>query len=122
MPTVLIAGANRGIGLEFVRQYAADGWAVIAGCRRPDEAADLQALARDGAVEVHAVDTASDTEVGAFKGAVGDRPLDLVIANAGAALRSNAPGTINNKCFFIFSPFWSPARWPRRPPTGPVLQ
>ena len=33
MATVLITGANRGIGLEFVRQYAADGWHVIAACR-----------------------------------------------------------------------------------------
>ena len=38
MPRVLVTGANRGIGLEFVRQYAADGWQVIACCRRPDEA------------------------------------------------------------------------------------
>ena len=81
MPTVLIAGANRGIGLEFARQYAADGWTVIAGCRRPDEANDLKGL--DGDVQVHAVDTTDATEVGSFKGAVGDRPLDLVIANAG---------------------------------------
>ena len=83
MSTVLIAGANRGIGLEFARQYAADGWTVVAGCRRPDEATELQALTKEGKVEVHAVDTASDEEVGSFKGAVGERPLDLVIANAG---------------------------------------
>ena len=83
MPTVLIAGANRGIGLEFVRQYAADGWSVIAGCRRPDEASELQALAKDGAVEVHAVDTAEETEVASFKGAVGERPLDIAIVVAG---------------------------------------
>ena len=42
--TVLITGANRGIGLEFVRQYADKGWHVIATCRRPDEAEALQAL------------------------------------------------------------------------------
>ena len=83
MPTVLVVGANRGIGLEFVRQYAADGWRVVAGCRRPDEASDLQALAQDGEVEVHAVDTTAAAQVGSFKSAVGDRPLDLVIANAG---------------------------------------
>ena len=35
MPTVLITGANRGLGLEFARQYAADGWSVIATCRNP---------------------------------------------------------------------------------------
>ena len=79
MPTVLITGANRGLGLEFARQYAADGWTVVAGCRRPDEAAELKATG----AEVHAVDVADATEVGSFKGAVGDRSLDLVIANAG---------------------------------------
>ena len=83
MPTVLVAGANRGIGLEFVRQYAADGWEVVGGCRRPDEATQLRALADGGRVTVHAVDTASDAQVASFKAAVGDRPLDLVIANAG---------------------------------------
>ena len=35
MPTVLITGANRGLGLEFVKQYAADGWTVIGTCRNP---------------------------------------------------------------------------------------
>ena len=83
MPTLLVAGANRGIGLEFVRQYAADGWEVVAGCRRPDEATELKAMADGGRVTVHAVDTAQATEVASFKAAVGDRPLDLVIANAG---------------------------------------
>lgn len=79
MPTVLITGANRGLGLEFARQYAADGWTVIAGCRRPDEASELRATG----AELHGVDVADDAEVGSFKAAVGERPLDLVIANAG---------------------------------------
>ena len=80
MPTALIAGANRGIGLEFVRQYRADGWDVVAGCRRPDEAADLKAIA---GVEVQAVDVGDDASVKAFAAAVGSRPLDVVVANAG---------------------------------------
>ena len=80
MPTVLITGANRGLGLEFARQYAAEGWTVVAGCRRPDEASELRAVDK---VEVHAVDVAEPTEVDSFASAVGDRPLDLVIANAG---------------------------------------
>ncbi len=87
MPTLLISGANRGLGLEFVTQYAADGWDVIAGCRRPDEAGELRALAEGGSgggkVEVHALDAAEPNAIDSFKGAVGDRPLDLVIANAG---------------------------------------
>lgn len=44
-PTVLITGSNRGIGLEFVRQYAALGWRVIATCRHPGDADDLKQIA-----------------------------------------------------------------------------
>ena len=44
MPTVLITGANRGLGLEFVRQYLRDGWRVIAACRNPQQATELNAL------------------------------------------------------------------------------
>ena len=40
MPTVLVTSSNRGIGHEFVRQYAAAGWRVIAACRHPEEVAD----------------------------------------------------------------------------------
>ena len=80
MPTALIAGANRGIGLEFARQYAADGWTVVGGCRTPDEATELKAIA---GVEVLAVDVGDDASVRAFKAAVGPRPLDVVVANAG---------------------------------------
>ena len=46
MATVLITGAGRGLGLEFVRQYAADGWTVLAGARDPAKYAELEALAR----------------------------------------------------------------------------
>ena len=45
MSTILITGANRGLGLEFVEQYAADGWDVIACCRTPATADELQAVA-----------------------------------------------------------------------------
>ena len=43
-PTVLITGANRGLGLEFARQFAAAGWQVIATARKPDKAVELKAL------------------------------------------------------------------------------
>jgi len=61
MPTTLITGANRGLGLEFARQYATDGWQVIACCREPDRAADLQAVARQSrTVTVQPLDVADD--------------------------------------------------------------
>ena len=98
MPTLLISGANRGLGLEFVRQYVADGWEVVAGCRRPDEADALQALARDGRVEVHALDVAEANAVDSFKGAVGARPLDaqgaLAELDFDAWLRTLATNTL----------------------------
>ena len=80
MTTVLISGANRGIGLELARQYAADGAQVIAGVRNPDAAAALKTVS---GVEVHALDVSDDASVQAFRQAVGDQPIDILIANAG---------------------------------------
>ncbi len=75
MPAVLITGANRGIGLEFARQYAAEGWEVIATARQPS--AELDALE----VRVEALDMRDLLAVERF----GDRidKLDLLVANAG---------------------------------------
>ena len=80
MPTALITGANRGIGLELARQYAADGYKVHACCRKPDEASDLAGLAGD--VNVHALDVTDHEAVDRLAGEI-DEPLDVVIANAG---------------------------------------
>lgn len=80
MPTVLITGANRGIGLEFARQYAADGWKVHACCRNPGAAAELNALKGD--IAVHALDVTDIAAIRALAAKI-DEPLDVVIANAG---------------------------------------
>jgi NAD(P)-dependent dehydrogenase (short-subunit alcohol dehydrogenase family) len=79
MPTLLITGAGRGIGLEFVRQYAAAGWQVIATLRDPVHAAPLQALG----VRLEALDMRDFAAVEAFPDKLGGAPLDLFIANAG---------------------------------------
>jgi NAD(P)-dependent dehydrogenase (short-subunit alcohol dehydrogenase family) len=47
MPSTLITGANRGLGLEFARQYLAEGWQVYAACRDPTSASELRPLAQD---------------------------------------------------------------------------
>ena len=80
MTTVLISGANRGIGLELARQYAADDAEVIAGVRDPDGAGELKAVA---GVQAHRLDVGDDASVRAFRDAVGERPVDILIANAG---------------------------------------
>jgi NAD(P)-dependent dehydrogenase (short-subunit alcohol dehydrogenase family) len=85
MPTVLITGANRGLGLEFTRQYAGDGWRVFACCRDPDRADALQAAANDnpGAVSVHALDVTDHGRIDALARELHDQPLDVLLNNAG---------------------------------------
>lgn len=82
-PTVLITGSNRGIGLEFARQYAARGWNVIATTRRPDEAGELKALAAGRPnVVIERLDITSDAEVAALAAKYRGRPIDVLINNA----------------------------------------
>jgi NAD(P)-dependent dehydrogenase (short-subunit alcohol dehydrogenase family) len=81
MSTVLITGANRGIGYEFVRQYAGDGWRVLACCREPARAEALRAV--KGAVSIHPLDVTQSASVLAAKMEIGSEPIDLLINNAG---------------------------------------
>jgi NAD(P)-dependent dehydrogenase (short-subunit alcohol dehydrogenase family) len=78
MPKILITGANRGIGLEFARQYSADGWEVIATARDPDSAGELNQLN----VRVEQLELRDLDSVTSFGDRI-DGPLDLLIANAG---------------------------------------
>lgn len=81
MPTVLITGANRGIGLEFARQYAATGWRVIATCRQPSLATELKAL--PGEVEIFALDVGDFPVLGDLAKSLKRESVDLLLANAG---------------------------------------
>jgi NAD(P)-dependent dehydrogenase (short-subunit alcohol dehydrogenase family) len=75
MPTVLITGANRGIGLEFARQYSADGWEVVATVR--EHSPELDSLN----VRVERLDMRNLDAVASFAERLDS--LDLLIANAG---------------------------------------
>ena len=81
MSTVLITGANRGIGLEFARQYAEEGWRVLATCRRPSQAADLSGL--PGEVEIFALDVGEGESVAALARTLKREDIDLLVCNAG---------------------------------------
>ena len=82
--TVLITGANRGIGYEFARQYAERGWTVIATTRKPGDSGDLQKLAaeRDN-VRIEKLDVTSDRSVRALAKRYQGVPIDVLINNAG---------------------------------------
>ncbi len=85
MRTVFITGANRGLGLEFVRQYIAQGEIVHACCRRPGGAAELKALEKANRTRlyVHALDVTKTEAVQRLAGALSETPIDILINNAG---------------------------------------
>ena len=91
MSTTLITGANRGIGLEFARQYAAEGWKVYATCRNPDSATRLNDLIEtsNGAVQVFALDTSDSTSVQSVAEKLAGEAIDVLLNNAGVM---GAPG------------------------------
>jgi len=84
VPTVLITGSNRGIGLEFVKQYADRGWHVIATARKPGEADELNALAEENdSITVDQLDVTDFDRIDALAEKYTDTPIDLLLLNAG---------------------------------------
>ena len=81
MTTILVTGANRGIGLEFVRQYAAEGVRLIACCRAPEKADKLAAVKGD--IRILAVDVGDQNSVAQLARALQQEAIDILINNAG---------------------------------------
>ncbi|MCU0758270.1 MAG: SDR family oxidoreductase [Steroidobacteraceae bacterium] len=82
--TVLVTGASRGIGFEFVRQYVEAGWTVIATARKPQESSDLVELAsRNPKVRLEQLDVVDAASVAALKERLAGVPIDVLINNAG---------------------------------------
>jgi NAD(P)-dependent dehydrogenase (short-subunit alcohol dehydrogenase family) len=92
MPTVLITGANRGIGLEFARQYSQDGWSVVGTARHSSP--ELDALG----IRVEPLDLSDADQVAAFPAKI-DARLDLFIANAGTSHPMNTLGADNGRAW-----------------------
>ncbi len=81
-PTVLITGSSKGHGLAFVNDYAERGWTVIATCRTPSEADQLQALAdKYPNVTIEELDVTDFAEVDALAAKYSGRPIDVLLLN-----------------------------------------
>jgi NAD(P)-dependent dehydrogenase (short-subunit alcohol dehydrogenase family) len=88
MSSILITGANRGLGLEFARQYAADGWDVIATARNPESSEELQQLAKNKNVSLPALDVTSDESVKQLAETLRGKPIDLLVLNSAIYMRN----------------------------------
>ncbi|MCS6900569.1 MAG: SDR family oxidoreductase [Myxococcales bacterium] len=82
---IVITGASRGIGLEFVRRYQEQGHHVEAAVRDPARSPELAALAASssGKTRIHPCDVTSDQDARTLAASLGDVPVDLLINNAG---------------------------------------
>lgn len=82
--TVLVTGANRGLGFEFARQYASDNWRVLASCRNLVHAKDLQQLAQHfGNITLLQLDVTNPIQLSQISEKYADTCIDLLIHNAG---------------------------------------
>ncbi len=81
--TILITGANRGLGLTFVEQYAKTGALILACCRSPSEATELQQLAKNHTnIQIHQLDVSSQENIESLANKL-NMPIDILINNAG---------------------------------------
>ena len=100
METVLITGANRGIGLELASRYAATGNRVLACCREPAKATKLQALAKSRkGLTIHGVHVADAKSVAALAAEIRTAPIDILINNAGMSGPDGAKQSLANMDF-----------------------
>jgi short-subunit dehydrogenase len=96
MNNALITGANKGIGLEFARQLKDKGYYIIACCRNPSQAAELNKLAD----EIIKLDVTSDDDIRSLTEALNNRPIDLLVNNAGISGEQGVTvGNVNRENF-----------------------
>ncbi len=84
IPTVLVTGSNRGIGLELVKQFAANGWNVIGTARKPQKATELNTMAKENdRITVVQLDVTNADSIAAMAKTLQGQPIDVLLNNAG---------------------------------------
>ncbi|MDB4040568.1 SDR family oxidoreductase [Methylophilaceae bacterium] len=95
MSTVLITGANRGLGYEFVKQYSENGFEVLACCRNINNAKELKELAEtSNKIKVYELDVGNVKAIKSLSQQLQNEKIDVLINNAGI-YRSSTVGNIN---------------------------
>ena len=92
MTTIMITGASRGLGLEFARQFYNEECRVIATCRSPKDANELNAI---GDIDVHALDVTDDKSVTTLVDKLRGENIDILINNAGVIGQRDGFGRID---------------------------
>jgi NAD(P)-dependent dehydrogenase (short-subunit alcohol dehydrogenase family) len=98
MPSVLITGANRGLGFEFARQYLAEGWQIFAACRNPGAADELQQLAKgsSGNLIIVPMDVTNSESIRQTAEQLDGAAIDVLVNNAGVTgVSGQRPGHID---------------------------
>jgi len=103
--TVLITGANRGLGLEFTKLYAGRGWRIIATCRRPEAVGELRALAGEADeadILIERLDVADHDNINALSARYANYPIDILLNNAGISggMDNQIFGKLNYETFY----------------------
>ncbi len=105
--TILITGANRGIGFEFVKQYSDKGWKVIATCRNPDAADELNAFAEGhDNVTVERLDLIDHAGIDVLALKYQDQPIDVLLNNAGLMRGPDKEQTVGTIDYEEFDRFY----------------
>ncbi len=101
MPTALITGVNRGLGLEFIKQYSQAGWKVIGTCRDLGSAVEASALADVATnIELYPLEVTSAEAIDGLADALKGRAIDHLVLNAGVmAERAQVMGELEQEAF-----------------------
>lgn len=104
-PNVLIIGANRGLGLEWTRQWLARNANVYATARRPDEARTLKQLQQETGdrLSIHQADVASDESIRRLADELDSLSLDILIHNAGVGGRDGLANLDTDNVLHVFN-------------------